>query len=126
MRGEVCHPLQRIPCGRRWPVLLVLLLSTGALIAVMSRTLRGERYGIVDLELAGNEEEAQRILETWEALGARDRALLNVQLDFLFLILYSTTIALASVMAASMLRSCARVWSRVGVVLGWAQWLAAV
>jgi hypothetical protein len=52
MRGETCHPLQRIPCGRRWPVLLVLLISTGALIAVMSRTLRGERYGIVDLELA--------------------------------------------------------------------------
>ncbi len=74
------HPLQKVPDGRKSLLLLLLLGLTSGLMAVLSWTLRGERYSIVDLELAGSEEEAQLILDDWDAAGVRGLALLNVHL----------------------------------------------
>jgi hypothetical protein len=102
------HPLQKIPAARKLPVLLLLLGLTGGLMIILSKTLHGEKYGIVALELAGNKEEGQRFLDTWDVSGMRGSALLNVHLDFLFLCIYSTTISLACVMAASEFHTCVR------------------
>ncbi len=120
------HPLQKVPDGRKSLLLLLLLGLTSGLMAVLSWTLRGERYSIVDLELAGSEEEAQLILDDWDAAGVRGLALLNVHLDFPFLVLYSTTIGLACVMAANVFHPYVRWWASVGVTLAWGQWLAAL
>jgi hypothetical protein len=95
------HPLQKVPDGRKSLLLLILLSLTGGLMAILSRTLRREPYSIVDLELAGNKEEVQRILDAWDASGVRGLAFLNVYVNFLFLCVYSTTIALACVTAAT-------------------------
>ena len=120
------HPLQRIPARRKLPLLLLLLVLTGSLMVVLSWTLWGERYSIVHLELAGNEEKARQVIAAWDASGSRDSAVLNVLLDFPFLVVYSTTIGLACVMAANVFQSRARWWVSVGVTLAWGQWLAAL
>lgn len=120
------HPLQKIPDRRKLPLLLLLLALTGGLMAVLSWTLRGEYYGIIALELAGNEEKARQIIAAWDVSGGRGLALLNVRLDFLFLAVYSTTIGLACVLASEALPALARRWSPVGVALAWGQWLAAL
>jgi len=120
------HPLQKIPNRRKLPLLLLLFALTGGLMAVLSWTLRGEHYGIIDLELAGNEEKARQVITAWDVSGVRGFALFNVRLDFLFLAVYSTTIGLACVMAASVFRTFVQWWASLGVALAWGQWLAAL
>lgn len=118
--------MQKIPDRRKRPLFLLLLALTGALMAVLNWTLHGERYGIIALEKAGSEEKARQIIAAWDASEARSRALFNVHLDFLFLVVYSTTVALACILASGMFRTPARWESTVGVALAWGQWLAAL
>jgi hypothetical protein len=120
------HPLQALPEGQRVQVFLLSLALTGTLAAVLNWTLMGERYGIVALELAGNEQKAREIVDSWTTSGVRDRAFINVHLDFAFLVAYSTTIASACIWAVGVLH--ARGWpgTVAGVMLAWGQWLAAL
>ena len=120
------HRLQRVPRKKRGPLLFSLLALTAALMVVLDRTLRGERYGIFALQLAGSVGKARRIVAAWDASGARERALFNVRLDFLFLVVYSTTAGLACILASEALRPLARWATVLGVALAWCQWLAAL
>jgi len=97
------HPLQAIPQERRLPISLTLLALTVGLSTILSWTLRKERYGIVALEMAGDERKAREVIGSWGE-GARSRALFNVHLDYLFLVAYSTTIGLVCLWGASVLR----------------------
>lgn len=120
------HPLQEFPARAELPLFLLLLFLTAGLIAVLVWTLRGERHSIVALELAGTVGKARQIISCWEASGARGRALLNVYLDFPFLVVYSTAIALCCVLASEVFQARAQWMVVIGVALAWAQWLAAL
>ena len=82
-------------------------------------------YGIISYELAGGVIEAEAILASWDAVG-RAHAAFSLGFDFLFMLAYSTTIALACLWAADVL--AARSWPLVsfGVPLTWGAWLAGV
>jgi len=59
---------------------------------VLSWTLRQERYGLFALEMAGAEQKAREVLASRDEEGARSCTLLSVYLDYLLLVIYSTTI----------------------------------
>ena len=72
---------------------------------VLSWTLRKERYGLFALEMAGDEQKAREVLASRDEEEARSGALLNVYLDYLFLVIYSTTIGPACLWGAGTLRA---------------------
>ncbi|MCI0574786.1 MAG: hypothetical protein L0332_28030 [Chloroflexi bacterium] len=122
------HPLTLIPAAGRRTIFWLLLLATLAVMAalnVLGGPLRtaAAPAGIVSYELAGDVTAAQAILDSWDSL-TRVYAGFNLGLDYLFLPLYGTTIALGCLWAADALRLAGR--KRAAVVwLAWGQWLAA-
>jgi hypothetical protein len=130
---KLWHPLQQIPPPSvRWPVLALLLalslwLGTKAGADGYLYNDKIAPYGIVSLELAGDATEASRIISFWDLWGARDDALRSIAYDYIFLLFYSTTLALACVIAASLPGRDRSSWyARLGLGLAWAQWLAAL
>lgn len=121
------HPFQAVSTLWRARIFVPLLSATFIVMFVLNVTgaaLRNEvaPQGIVSWELAGNLSNAWAILASWDA-AARVSAAFNLGLDFLFLALYSTTIAFACVWLASSLPW--PVLARIGVILAWGQWGAA-
>jgi len=57
---------------------------------------------------------------------ARRYAGFSLGVDYLFMVAYSTTIALACVWAAGVLGGTAGALATVGILLAWGQWLAAL
>lgn len=117
------HPFQFIPSETLLQTFLVLLIlflivSTGLWFASTSL-----KPGILTFEF-----DALGTIKKWDETekernnSARIRAAFNTGLDFLFLIVYSNTFALACVWAATKFQSP---WSTVGIWLAWGQWLAA-
>jgi len=78
--------------------------------------------GIVSFEFAGNLPNAERIIDSW---GQEERiyAGLSLGLDYLFLVLYSCTIALGCILGARGMST--DFFVKGGVVLAWAQFSAA-
>src|SRR2546422_3910151 len=123
------HPFEALPAGRRARVFLPLLAATlvvWAAAAVIDRPLEtpAAPLGIISFELAGDLATARQMIASWDE-PAREHALLGLGLDFLFLALYSTTIGLACVWAAGVLRTRRWPLAAVGLPLAWGQWLAA-
>ncbi len=81
-------------------------------------------YGIISYELAGSASRSAKIVASWDDT-ARLRASFSLGLDYLFLVIYSTTIGLACVWAASILRSNGWRMAVIGSPLAWGLWLAA-
>lgn len=126
---QIRHPLQAIPPEkRRW--VFLPLLGLNVLLAVVFNvtgqplTTEAAPNGIVSFELAGSVAQAQQILDSWNE-AAQVRAALGLGLDFLYLFVYSTTIGLACVWAAGVLRAHRRTLAATGILLAWGQWLAA-
>ncbi|WP_437731826.1 hypothetical protein [Sorangium sp. So ce1335] len=122
------HPFELIPEGRRAPLLWSLLglaVPSGAAIAVADERLRTEAapWGIVSFELAGTTARARRIVESWDD-AARLNAAFSLGIDYLFLAVYASGLALACVMAADALRKRGLPGAALGAALGWGQWLA--
>jgi len=109
----VTHPLQS-HSGWFWPLATLTWEVMAALHAVDP-----EPKGILAFEFAGDWATARQILTEWGEAG-RIRAGVSLGLDYLFLVLYSTAIALACLWAAGRLPHPA-----LGVALAWAQWVAA-
>ncbi len=129
MRAIVCHPLQALAVGRRRVVFVPLLALTIGLMGVLGVAdgwLRTEAapQGIVSFELAGDAGTAQRILDSWDG-HARVVVGFVQGLDTLFLLAYSTTIALGCVWAADVLRAAAPGLAALGPGVAWGQWVAA-
>lgn len=82
-------------------------------------------WGIVSLELAGNEKAAGTMIASWDDKGVRD-ALTSLYFDNFWLLIYSTTIALVCVITANMLHTSGSWEYNLGIVFAWAQWLAAL
>ncbi len=81
--------------------------------------------GIISFELAGDLAAADEMLDSW---GVRGQAYagLSLGLDYLFLVAYSITIALGCTIVARNLHSRFKFLIGVGVLLSWAQFLAAL
>jgi hypothetical protein len=82
-------------------------------------------YGIVSFELAGDAASAQRMVDSWDET-ARMWAAFSLGFDYLFLVLYSTTIGLACVWAADRFARGRSLLASLGPPLAWGQWLAAL
>lgn len=121
------HPLLAIPEGSRLPSVLLLLIATAVLLGIINGPLRpsSSRIGIVCLELAGSVEKARTIVDSWGRRGVR-KATYGVYLDFPFLIVYATAIGLACVSLAEATWSPASLPARIGVILAWGLWVAAL
>ena len=122
------HPFESIPTGRRWPIfvpLLVLTLAVMAVLNVVDSPLKTgvAPQGIVSYELAGNVSAARAILDSWNP-QARVYAGFSLGFDFLFMVLYSTTIAYACTWVSGGWRGKRRSLASVGLLLAWGQWVA--
>ncbi len=123
------HPFLSLP-ARLLPRLFWLLLAlTLVLMAIMAGvgaplTTQAVPQGIVSFEFAGTVIRAREILDSWSP-AAQLRAAFIQGLDFLFLLVYSTTIGLSCTWAAGVLHDRHRSLSSWGPLLAWGQWLAA-
>jgi hypothetical protein len=103
------------------------VLATAALTGVLGSLdipLRNPaaEHGIMSFELAGNLERASAILGSWDA-RARVYAALSLGIDYVYLLSYSTLLALFCSWGS---RRRAGAWHTAGVWLVWGQWLAAL
>jgi len=81
-------------------------------------------YGIVSFELAGDVPSAQAMLASWD-VRARAAAGVSLGLDYLYLALYSTTLALACRRIAARFAARGSPLAGIGRGLAWGQWGAA-
>jgi hypothetical protein len=81
--------------------------------------------GIISFEFAGELALAQRMVESWGQKG-QVYAGLNIGLDYLFLVVYACAIALGCVLVARGLSKRNEATSNLGIVIAWAQFLAAL
>ena len=116
------HPLEAIPHGKRLVVFLALL-AVFLVITIGFRFIGPAEPDIVDFELAGTTERATEIINAWDVQD-RIRAGFNLGFDYLYMLVYSTLIALACVWGAGVLAS--RKWRATGLLLGWGLWAAAL
>lgn len=104
-------------------VFLVLTLLVSTALMRLGRPLQRAGAGIVAYELAGDLATAQRMRQQWGERG-RLYAALNLGLDYLYLVLYPITIALGCVLVAEGQTAQGIFFSRVGILLAWAQFAA--
>src|SRR5512144_2973157 len=116
MRKELMsHPLVAIPVDRRLRVFIPFLIAT-LLITLLFRFIGPAQPTIVDFELAGSVQKADQIINAWNE-NDHIRAGFSLGFDYLYMPIYSTTIALACVMAAGVLQR--RAWISMGILLAW-------
>ena len=124
------HPFERIPTSKRWQIFVPLLVLTLAVMAVLNvvdgplKTGAAPR-GIVSYELAGSVAGARAILDSWSS-QARVYAGFSLGFDFLFMVLYSVTIAYACVWVSGGLQGFWRPLASAGLLLAWGQGVAAL
>lgn len=125
------HPFELISHKKRPWAFLALLTFTAVIMTVMNfagaplKTAEAPN-GIVSYELAGYREKAAAILESWDP-HARLSAAFQLGLDYLFMAAYSCTIALACVMGARVfLQRGSAILATTGILVAWAQWIAAL
>jgi hypothetical protein len=116
------HPLEAIPQGKRLCVFLVLL-ALFLVITIGFRFIGPAKPNIVDFELAGTTDKAAAVINVWDTPD-KVRAGFSLGIDFLYMPVYSTLIALACVWAAGVLAS--RQWRTTGLLLAWGLWAAAL
>ena len=108
-----------------WP-LLGATFVVNASLAWIGAPLANETApaGIITYEFVGDVATAERVLDSWSPT-VRARAAFSLGLDYLFLVLYSATIAVACLMTGDVLRS--RRWPLAPLAPGFAgaQWVAA-
>jgi len=106
--------------------LIVLSLSVWGVLTVLDSPLRTSAapYGIGSFELARTLPVTVSILESWDAT-AKTHAALSLGLDYLFLALYSLSIALACTRIATGLLPWGAPFAGAGIALAWAQFMAA-
>ncbi len=120
------HPLTWLAKERRGTAFWVLLAATAMVFAAISALdvplhTSAAPNGIVSFELARNPATAQAILDSWDG-SARVYAGLSLGVDYLFMALYASTIALGCVLVGTRLGG---VTARLATWLAWAQVLAA-
>jgi hypothetical protein len=119
-----------IPRTKQAPVFFILLGFT--LVLMISMQVIGGPLqtnaapsGIISYELAGNLTDARAMLDSWGSEG-QVFAALSLGLDYLFLVAYSITIALGCRIVVGNLHPRFGFLIRLGILLSWAQFLAAL
>lgn len=107
-------------------LLVVSALVMSAMMQVIGGPLQTSAApaGIVSFEFAGTLENAQQMLASWDQ-EQQVRAGLSLGLDYLFLVIYSTAIALACFRVAGRWGTVQPLLAATGLWLGRGQWLAA-
>ena len=128
------HPLENIPSTSRKPFFWAFLIGTLILFAVF-RVLDVPLQtpvapnGIVSFELAGTPVQAQAIIDSWhgptpDAISrAYSFAVFGLGIDYLFMPLYATALALGILLAAGRHQGW---FSALGIWLGWGAYAAAL
>ena len=123
------HPFQAIPSEKRLgvflPLLILTLVTQLALFSVGKKLESVEApKGVISFEFAGDPIAAKRIADAWKAAEPSliPWATFNLGLDFLFIVLYSTTVGFACVWASTQFK--VRALAGAGIILAWGQWLA--
>ena len=124
------HPLASIPPALRGKILALLLALTLIAMAVFALTgaplqTHEAPLGIISWQVAGSVEAAERMLASWDN-AARVRAAFGLGFDYLFMVIYATTIALACLWASDELRRRGWPLQAKGPALAWGLWLAAL
>lgn len=81
--------------------------------------------GIISFEFAGSMTRAQQILSSWDA-DAKIRCALSLGIDYLFLVAYALFISIACANIGRSLKIKKLFVAKVGYLLGWAQFIAAL
>lgn len=124
------HPFEQLSPNSRKGLFWIAFVASLILIAVFG--VIGEPLitpaapsGIVSFELAGNPANAQAMLDSWDE-SARLYAAFGLGIDYLFMVAYSTAIALGCVWAARVLQrsNWPLIW--LGNILAWGQGLAGI
>jgi hypothetical protein len=106
-----------------------LLISAVSILAIKwldaSLVTDAAPSGIISFEFAGSMNRAQQILSSWDA-DAKIRCALSLGIDYLFLIAYALFISIACTNIARKLKIQRLFAAKVGFLLGWAQFIAAV
>ena len=124
------HPFNFIP-PNWWPRLFWLLLGLTIVLMIVfgitgePLTTTTAPYGVVSFELAGSVERSKSILISWDA-DAQLRAAFGLGLDFVFMLVYASTIAFGCGMTAQVLKRSGWPLAGWGILLSWAVILAAV
>jgi hypothetical protein len=116
------HPLAAIAPETRARIFIALLIAT-LVITFLFRFIGPAQPTIVDFELAGSVPNAQAIIDAWDETD-RIRAGFSLGFDYLYMPVYSTTIALACVLAAGVLKG--KAWRSIALLLAWGLWAAAI
>jgi len=130
MEAAMISPYQAIsPTARRqlfwvlviWTLIVMVVLNlVGSILSNAAAP-----YGIVSFELAGSTEKAGAILTSWDQ-DARISAAFNLGLDYIFILAYSTSIGLGSLLAGEALANWNWPLSGLGAWLGWGLILAGI
>ena len=115
-----------LPSARAVIVGIVLSLTLlGGMVALdQALTTPAAPKGIISLELAGNLDKTNQILDSWPE-PARIQAGISLGLDFFFLAAYAFTLSAACRWVAAYLPPGWNLWQRLGISLAYAQWLTA-
>lgn len=120
------HPLAHLTPKARARLFWLMLVANLLLPLGMSGPYSAESpYGIVSLELAGTVARAEAIVASWDE-AARIHAAFGIGLDYLFMLTYSTAMALACLWAAERWKATQPALARLGQLLAWGQGLAAL
>lgn len=122
------HPFASLAPARRRPLLIALLTLTLALEVLLtwqgaSLVTAEAPFGIVSFQLAGTLAQAQAIIRSWDEYARLNDAF-GLGLDFLFMPVYSSALALACLWAGEVLRQHRWPLADLGAPLAWGQWLA--
>ncbi len=123
------HPFEQIPGNLAKAIfggLFILTLLLMVLMNLIGAPLEtaAAPYGIISYELAGNSKNALKILASWGEI-ARQKAAFSLGLDYLFMVVYSTTIGLGCILAGRAMVERDVSLGKVGLPLAWGQWAAA-
>jgi len=127
-RPPMRHPFDCLPASRYKQVLAVsTLLTIGLMVAIHVTNAPLENQiaplGIVSLQLAASPTAARAIIASWGPVE-QQWALLNLAIDYPYLIAYATTLGLGCLMLAERFAEAGRA-ARFGVALAWGMVTAA-
>lgn len=120
------YPFAQLPFHQQrllFLILLVLTLLVMGILTWMGRPLTKAGASIVDFELAGTLAKSQAIMKVWGEANVLQIARQQTYVDFVFLVLYSLTIALGCGLAARQFSPGSGL-ATVGLYLAWAQFAA--
>lgn len=108
---------------------MATLIGSGFCFLVLSATGRRLRtndapMGIVSLAMADTGSQSRRVISSWDEF-AQETAWKNLSLDYVFIPLYTTALAMLSIKTAHWFVDIDAVWmSNLAIVFAWGVWLA--